>query len=417
MKALRSASVFDGERFLEAGATVLIDGDTIVGVESAAYDVPEGCEVTTYAGTLLPGLIDCHVHLVFDSAPAGLESVGELSDAELDDRITRALHQQVDHGVTTVRDLGDLRYRTLLHRDRQAPGLPRILAAGPPLTIAEGHCHFLGGVVGDLPSIDAAIRERADRGVDVIKVMASGGILTPNSDQFGAQFDVTTLRALRELAHAQGLQVLAHSHSLVGMEAATDAGLDGIEHFSGLRRGNNELPPDLLDRVAESGIGVCPTLGGDMSVLPSPELMPPGFIKVFHELGMPADAPLEESWNFFLSLRRQHMAAAYAHGLRLISGSDAGVGPPKPHGGLFSAVLELAAVMPFNEALATATSLAADYCGVPAGRLQTGLSADLLVLDGDLQVTPGCLGDPHAVMVRGQLIDAGTPPAQAVANT
>lgn len=407
MKALRSFSAFDGERFLDGGATVLVEGDTIVGVEPAAYDVPEDCEVSTYAGTLMPGLIDCHVHLVFDAAPGGIDSAGELSDGELDDRIVRALQQQVRQGVTTVRDLGDVRFRTLLHRDRRQQGVPRILAAGPPLTVAGGHCHFLGGVVDDVPSIDAAVRDRVERGVDVIKVMASGGILTPNSDQFGAQFDVATLRALGELAHAHDLRVLAHSHSLLGMEAAAAAGLDGIEHFSGLRRGDNRLPADLLDRVAETGIGVCPTLGQDEATLPPPELMPPGFVKVFRELGMPPETPAEELWDFFTNLRREHMAVAYSHGLRLISGSDAGVAPPKPHGGLFRAVLELAAVMPLAEALATATSLAADDCGVPAGRLRQGLSADLVVLEGDLQKTPDCLGSPLTVMVRGQLIPAG----------
>lgn len=404
MRALRSLCAFDGERFLDGGATVLVDGDTIVGVEPAAYDVPEDCAVTTYAGTLMPGLIDCHVHLVFDGAPTGAESVGGLSDPELDDRIAQALEQQVTHGVTTVRDLGDVRYRTLVHRDRDLPGVPRIVAAGPPLTIAGGHCHFLGGVVDDLPSLEAAVRDHADRGVDVIKVMASGGIMTPDSDQFGAQFGVETLRTLGELAHAEGLRVLAHSHSLVGMEAAVAAGLDGIEHFSGLRRGDNTLPEDLLDVVAAKGIGVCPTLGQDKAVLPPPELMPPGFVKVFRELGMPPETPVDELWDFFSALRREHMAAAYAHGLRLLSGSDAGVGPPKPHGGLFRSVLELAAVMPLAEALATATSLAADDCGVPTGRLRSGLSADLLVLNGDLETSPECLGDPAAVMVRGQFV-------------
>ena len=88
-------------------------------------------------------------------------------------------------GVTTVRDLGDIGHRTLTFRDPPRAGLPRISAAGPPLTVADGHCHYLGGVVEGADAIRAAVREHAQRGIDVIKVMASGGITTFGSDPFG----------------------------------------------------------------------------------------------------------------------------------------------------------------------------------------------------------------------------------------
>jgi imidazolonepropionase-like amidohydrolase len=111
MHAVRAAFAFDGERFVEGGATVLVDGTAIVGVETASYDVPGDCPVTDHgAATVLPGLIDTHVHLVADSGPMALERAAGLSDDELDAVVTEALRRQLAAGVTTVRDLGDRRF-------------------------------------------------------------------------------------------------------------------------------------------------------------------------------------------------------------------------------------------------------------------------------------------------------------------
>ena len=106
-----------------------------------------------------------------------------------DRRVDRAVPaSQVRAGVTTVRDLGDRHYRTVVARDRATPGLPRIVAAGPPITAPGGHCHYLGGEASGLDGIRAALDERRERGVDVVKVMAAGGMLTQGTDIFGVQF-------------------------------------------------------------------------------------------------------------------------------------------------------------------------------------------------------------------------------------
>src|SRR5215213_9484547 len=117
MHALRAPVAFDGTAFLPQGVTVLVDGD-----EPFGYDVPADCPVTTYDGTLLPGLFDTHVHLVSDAGPGSLERAGTMSDDEVDSVIARSLRQQAATGVTTVRDLGDTRYRTLAFRDRHEAG-------------------------------------------------------------------------------------------------------------------------------------------------------------------------------------------------------------------------------------------------------------------------------------------------------
>src|SRR5690349_14417578 len=103
MHAIRAGSAFDGERFLDGPATVVVDGDRIAGVEPGHPEVGAGVTVTTYAGTLLPGLIDTHVHLVADGTLGGLERAGAADDEQVDAIIDAMLLREATHGVTTVR--------------------------------------------------------------------------------------------------------------------------------------------------------------------------------------------------------------------------------------------------------------------------------------------------------------------------
>jgi imidazolonepropionase-like amidohydrolase len=396
MHAIRAAQVYDGTSFL-GPATVLVEGETIVGVEPGHPDLPDGTAVASYDGTLLPGLIDCHVHLVASSAIGSLERAGAMTDDELDAVIRDSLSAEAAGGVTTVQDLGDRSYRTLAAR--ALPGLPRVVAAGPPITIPSGHCHYLGGAASGVDGVRRAVAEHAEHDVDVIKVMASGGMLTEGTDAFGVQFSAEELRALVEAAHGSGLRVLAHAHSLPGIQHAIAAGVDGIEHFTGLTGEGLTLPDDILEQTAAAGIQVCPTVGFNPERIPSPEQMPPGLRAAIERVGL--DFPT------FRATRLGHLTRARAHGLRLVSGTDAGISPAKAHGGLVWALLDLvAAGYPVAEALATATSGAADSCGLGdvTGALRPGLAADLLAVDGDLATDAEGLFRPVAVLVRGAQI-------------
>ena len=396
MFALRAPRAFDGTRFLPGGATVLVDGERIAGVEAGDFAVPDGCAVSEYDGTLLPGLFDAHVHLVSDAGVGSLERVDQLTEEEVDTEIRRSLAAQVAKGVTTVRDLGDIGYRTLAFRDRRTPGEPRIVAAGPPITTPEGHCHFLGSMAAGPDEIRAAVREHRERGVDVIKVMASGGFLTPGTDMLGAQYEPSDLQVLVETAHEAGLRVLAHAHSVTGIEAALAGGVDGIEHFTGICEDGSVLSDDLLDRVAAAGVQVDPTMGNDFSLIGTLPPPPPQVAEIMARLNL-------DPMTFFTA-RFAQVGRMRERGVRVVPGVDAGAMPLKAHGNAWIAVGDLVrGGWPVEEALAAGTSGSAEACGLAdvTGRLAPGLDADLLVVQGDLASDIEALGRTEAVVVRG----------------
>jgi imidazolonepropionase-like amidohydrolase len=393
MRALRATQVYDGTAFLGAG-TVLVAGDSIIGIERGHPDLPDRVEVSTYDGTLMPGLIDAHVHLVSSGEIGSLAGAGRASDTELDSSIRTSLAAEAAGGVTTVRDLGDRGYRTLEHR--AVPGLPRVVVAGPPLTVADGHCHYLGGAVAGVDGIRRAVEEHSDRGVDVLKVMASGGMVTPGTDVYAPQFADEELAACVAAGHAAGLRVLAHAHALSGVRQAVRVGVDGIEHFTCLTEAGIVTPDDVLADVVAAGITVDQTLGIDASQSPPPDKLAPGIRAVLERLGLDLET--------FRTTRIGQARQLREHGVHVVTGTDAGAAPTKRHGAAWRAVLELvAAGYPIAEALATATSGAADELGLGevTGRLRAGLAADLLVVDGDVTREPEALGRPVAVLVRG----------------
>ena len=397
MRAIRARHAYDGASFLRAGATVLVEDRTIIGVEPYRFQVPGHCLVTGYEGTLLPGLIDTHTHLVTDSGVAALDRVAGYSAEQIQEVISRALRDQLRAGVTTVRDLGDRRFCVLDRRDRQRPGPvtePTIVASGPPLTSKDGHCHYLGGEVSGTGEIIGAVAERAERGADIIKVMASGGVNTPGTDVMLTQFTTAELKLIVDRAHAAGLAVTAHAHGTPAVEQAVAAGVDGIEHCSCVTdRGFGQVSEETVSALARGRIAVCPTIGADPQLMKAP---PPAVKAMMDRMGL----TLEQ----MLLARSAFVGRLHQAGVRLVSGADSGIGPAKRHGVLPYAVCELVtAGLSVTEALATATSGAAEACGVSTrkGRLAPGYDADVLVVDGDLENDVTALHRPQSVLLGG----------------
>jgi imidazolonepropionase-like amidohydrolase len=402
MEAYRASCVFDGERFLQGGATVLVDDGRIAGVESVDFPVPDGARVHDYRGaSLLPGLIDTHTHLVCDSRDQAVERVGGLSDEEITRIVDEALRRQLAAGVTTVRDLGDRNFCVTDRRDRQSAGGPEptIVGSGPPLTSLGGHCHGFGGEVDGPAAIEAAIAERAERGVDIVKVMASGGFSTPGTGAEQPQFSLADLQLIVDRAHAAGLAVTAHAHALAAVEQAVAAGVDGIEHFSCLTAQGFGGPEELFDRVAAAGIRVSTTFGWDPDVVFTP---PPHILAKLAEFGW--------TWEDVVGRREAWLRRVCGSGVRLVCGPDSGIAAAKPHGILPRGVGDHVRIggLPIPRALAGANAFAADACGLAArkGRLRPGFDADLLVVAGDLATDIDALLTPLQVVLAGRAVPA-----------
>ena len=359
---------------------LLLDGPVIAGITRGT--VPPGAVVVDLPDTtLLPGLIDTHVHLAFDASADPVAALAARDDDAALTAMTAAARTALDAGITTVRDLGDRDYLSLRLRD--SPGLPTIVAAGPPITTPAGHCHFLGGATGPAPEdLRAAVRERAGRGVDVIKVMASGGTMTPGTRQEVAQFTAGQLTVIVDEAHRLGLPVTAHAHGTGAIRAALDAGVDGMEHVSFWSADGVDDPGDLLGRIVDSRVAVGVTAG----TAPVPGAAPPAAVA----RRIPR-----------VVANTRAMAEA---GARLLIGSDAGIGPTKPHDVLRYALAQTAMIgLDAASALCMATSAAAEACGLGhrKGRLAPGFDADVVAVRADPLADLAALEQVVAVFARG----------------
>ncbi|MFT9472052.1 amidohydrolase family protein [Streptomyces sp. Mo3] len=356
----------DTDTYLEDGA-VLTDGETITAVgprEEVIRQASSDAEHISFSGTVMPGLVDAHVHLIFDGSPDPV-AVLRATDEELLGRMRQRAEQLLHTGVTTARDLGDrngLVFRVAREIEKGSLPGPRILAAGTPATPPGGHCHFLGGEVSGETEARDLVRRNVAAGAAVIKVMTSGGGLTKDGPRsWQSQFSSEELHALVDEAHSAGLPVAAHAHGADAITEAVDAGVDTLEHCTWMTETGFDLRRDVLQRIIDRDIAVSVTVSPHWRMLP----------KVFGE----------ERANVMFDQVRQ-MAEA---GARVIVGTDAGV-QRTGFDGMPGALTFYAHLgIPNRTVLDMATRRAAEALGLGGvtGRVAPGFRADLVLVDGD----------------------------------
>ncbi|HET6908114.1 MAG TPA: amidohydrolase family protein [Mycobacteriales bacterium] len=386
---VRAARCFDGLAW-RGPTQVVIDHGKILEVGAPTALSSDASLLELGDVTLLPGLIDAHVHLTWDASPEAVAHVSDATDQELFDQARASAQAALSVGITTVRDLGDRAYAAVRLRDdfRQHPSAgPEIVAAGPPVTAHSGHCWFLGGGAESLDELRAAVRERVEHGVDVVKVMATGGEMTPAGKQpHESQYRLEQLQAIADATHAAGLPVTAHAHGAAGARDAVNARFDSLEHAGFWTETGAELSDSMVDELLDTGTFVVLTPAG--RGLPDPSRLPPGIATRYADL-------------------LQVMAMLWRSGLPLAYASDAGIVPTKDHSVLAHSLPRAVQIAPsVDAALRAMTSDAAAICnlGDRKGRLARGFDADLLAVGGHPLEAPDALANTHTVIRAGQVV-------------
>jgi imidazolonepropionase-like amidohydrolase len=355
--------------------------------------------------TVIPGFVDAHVHLLFRAAAdhrTTRRAVEESSASELALAGVNNAAECLIGGVTTVRDCGDRDFITLGIRDAIASDRvvgPRILAAGPPLTTPGGHLSWCGRVVDSQDAIRKAIRESSRRGVDLIKVVVSGGNMTDGSDRLGVQFHFDELATAVAEAHRLGLPVAAHALSTESIRLAHRAGVDTIEHCTWLsRQGLPTVDRSLAASMARSGVSIAITMSGIHRVM-NPGL-PAGDTQQLREAL--ETSPTGTLMGDFAWAREMRSMGAHA-----CLASDAGVRFTSFRE--FNKTIEcgMSAIgIGICEAMTMVTLRAAEAIGVAedVGSIEVGKSADFVVLDQLIEEPAEHLGPIREVWRNGEIV-------------
>jgi imidazolonepropionase-like amidohydrolase len=387
---LRAPRVFDGERLLDGPHEVRIEEGRITEIVSS-HDSSADVSTDFDDATILPGLVDAHVHLSFDASP----DIGALvqSDTPATATLRSALNarEHLAAGITTVRDLGS-REGIVIDVARAVgtpllPVAPKIVAAGQVLTITGGHSFFMGREVDGPDAFRRGARAEIKSGAQALKVIATGGVITEQGSPGATATTLSELSAAVEEAHKAGLRVAAHAHGNEGIKNAIRAGVDTIEHAS-------HLDDEAIELFLESDAWMVSTL------IASERLMPH-----LDDPAMPEH--VRDKIRNHTSQEAASLKRAIEAGVRVAAGTDAGTGY-NPHGGLPDQVALLQEHgMTTKDALAAATGDAARAIGLAEtnGRLAVGLRADLLVVDGDPLADVAALRNVHAVYLEGRLVD------------
>jgi imidazolonepropionase-like amidohydrolase len=387
--------VLSGARLIDGTGAEPVRGRSVVvekGVITAVVDdarAPRGHGVDLAGHTLLPGLVNCHVHLCFGAEADPGRPMREDPLALIAIKAARRARETAQAGVTTVRDLGGREYAEIAVRRAVQEGLvdgPRIIAAGRPVCMTGGHGHWFAREADGPDDARKAVREQLKAGADVIKIIATGGVLTPGVEPGSPQLTRDEMRAAVEEANKAGRRTAAHAMASSGISDAIAAGITSIEH-------GIYLTEEIVAHMRRDGTFLVPTLNAPAAIAAG---------------GLAAGIP-----EYVVRKTEQvvppHVASfqlAHRAGVRIAAGADSGT-PLNFHGSLLP---ELALMVKYGmtplEAIRAATVTAADCLGLGevTGRVAPGYAADLIAVAGDPAERLEALADLKLVLVNGRAV-------------
>jgi imidazolonepropionase-like amidohydrolase len=398
--------IVDASQPARGPSTVVVENGRISRIDSG-FTTPVGAIVVDERGrTVLPGLTDVHVHLMGTSGQPWYTAFTKKQSVPY--RTTVGLTHALDMaraGFTTVRDLGGETSAVIAVRDAVAEGSfpgPRIQVSGAPLSIIGGHADDATGLPPELaeavneahisPSVctgvdecQKVVRTLAAAGVDVIKIMATGGVLDPGATGLEQHFTDAEMKGIVDMAHSLHLKVAAHAHGARGILGATNAGVDSIEHGTFL---------DVAGAQAMKAHGTyysatLMAFSGVQGMIGTGKLAPESEAKARQTFAV---------WGKGLNL-------AYRTGVKIALGTDSAVAPHKDAAKELGLMVSKGGMTP-RDALIAATKGGADLLSLSSetGTLDPGKSADLIAVEGDPLVDPAAVTHVNYVMVQGKVI-------------
>lgn len=395
----KNGRVIDGKGEIIENGWLLISEDKIIAVGEAekipedisGQLVPEGIFDLT-GKTILPGLIDCHVHLALSGSTDPMTEVLQMADATVALHMAENAKRTLRAGITTVRDMGSKNFIDLRVRDAIQTGLiagPRMFCAGQMICITGGHGWQIGCTADGPIEVRKAVRKQIQAGVDQLKFMATGGVLTRGGRPGVPQLDPEELKAGVDEAHKIQFKTCAHSQSLEGTRNSVAAGINSIEH-------GVSLDDAVIEDMLRKDVFLVPTLSAPFNIM---------------HRGIQAGIPAE----FVEKTRRvtddhvKGLIRAREAGVKVVAGTDAGT-PFNQHGeNAHELVLLVENGYSASEAISCATARAAELLNVQdtVGSISPGKQADLLVVDGNPLTDIRLLTDPQrfwAVIKGGERI-------------
>jgi len=377
----------NGDNVIESGEILFNETGIIEVGQSIRSQSLDAIEIDGTGMTVLPGLMDSHVHLGMDASPDPFAKMRDDSAADIAFKAVQQGYEFLKSGITSVRNLGtrynvDITYRDAV-KDQVIQG-PRVFAAGQPIIMTGGHGHVMAIEADGCDEVRKAAREQLKAGADLLKVMATGGVLTKGSEPGAAQLSEDEIRIACEEAQHVSKTTAAHAIGREGIRNAIRAGVTTIEHAY-------LLDEETVELMLSKGTYLVPTLLAPRLILDKTGTVPQYMIEKVEEI-------IED--------HRISFRLAYEAGVPIVAGTDAGT--PFNYPGLIAEELELMMEdgMSALEALKSATIVAAKAINMESmiGSIEAGKVADLIVVRGNPLKEIDVLKNIHHVFANGCLV-------------